>query len=52
MIANYRSVPVRPGSMGKPIPGYRVLIQADLARYELPDLRHCTSARASRSTQR
>jgi acetyl-CoA synthetase len=30
LVANYRAVPVRPGSMGKPVPGYRVdVLDAD-----------------------
>jgi acetyl-CoA synthetase len=32
LIANYRSVPVRPGSMGKPIPGYEVDVLDDDGR--------------------
>jgi acyl-coenzyme A synthetase/AMP-(fatty) acid ligase len=29
LVANYRSVPVRPGSMGKPVPGYVVDVLGD-----------------------
>ena len=29
LVANYRCLPVRPGSMGKPVPGYRVAVLDD-----------------------
>jgi acetyl-CoA synthetase len=38
LIANYRSVPVRPGSMGKPIPGYEVDVLDDDGRRAADDV--------------
>jgi acetyl-CoA synthetase len=35
-VANYRAVPVRPGSMGKPVPGYEVDVVDDAGR-RVPD---------------
>ena len=29
MVANYRAIPIKPGSMGKPVPGYEITIRND-----------------------
>jgi acetyl-CoA synthetase len=36
LVANYRSVPVRPGSMGRPVPGWEVTVRDDAGQPVAP----------------
>jgi acetyl-CoA synthetase len=49
LVANYRSVPVRPGSMGKPVPGYEIaIVDDDGNRLETGDLGNIAVATSPR----